>query len=184
MEGFDHILNWTLKAGSHRFPGPDGGTCINEAALVAAGFEYRPVRRVEDMPSCFSRPICRFAMLLNDEVSDEERQLLLPFVTRLACADSAKVERERASYIQAHMTYPIDMEKGIEVLEGALAMGRRTKRPKPNVVRTRMDAAKAKATTTASKPDSSLFGKVTAWLTAGEGVGAPRSGRPARRPAS
>ena len=38
MDGFDHILNWKLKAGSHQFPGPDGGTCINEAALVAAGF--------------------------------------------------------------------------------------------------------------------------------------------------
>ena len=169
MKGFDHILNWTLKKGSHPFPGPDGGTCINEAALVAMGFKYRPIRHMEDMPNCFSRPICRLAMLLNDEAKDDNaRQRLLPFVTRLACADSAKVERERASYIQAHMTYPIDMEKGIEVLEGALAIGRRTKRPKPNVVRTRMDAAKAKATTTASKPDSSLFGKITAWLTAGK----------------
>ena len=37
MDGFDHILNWKLKVGSHRFPGKDGGTCINEAALVAAG---------------------------------------------------------------------------------------------------------------------------------------------------
>ena len=59
MDDFDHILNWKLKAGSHPFPGKDGGTCINEGALVAAGFEYRPVRRVEDMPKCFSRPICR-----------------------------------------------------------------------------------------------------------------------------
>jgi hypothetical protein len=32
MEGFDHLLNWKLKAGSHRFHGKDGGTCINEAA--------------------------------------------------------------------------------------------------------------------------------------------------------
>ena len=167
MKGFDHILNWTLKKGSHPFPGPDGGTCINEAALVAMGFKYRPIRNMEDMPNCFSRPICRLAMLLNDEAKDDTaRQRLLPFVTRLACADSAKVERERASYIQAHMTYPIDMEKGIEVLEGALAIGRRTKRPKPNVVRARMETAKA--TTAASKPDSSLFGKVTAWLTAGK----------------
>jgi hypothetical protein len=68
MDGFDHILNWTLKAGSHPFPGKDGGTCINEAAIVAAGFEYQPVRRVEDMPDCFSRPICRLAMGLNDLV--------------------------------------------------------------------------------------------------------------------
>ena len=70
MDGFDHILNWTLKAGSHWFPGPDGGTCINEAALVAAGFEYRRVRTVEDMPECFSRPICRYAMHLNDFARD------------------------------------------------------------------------------------------------------------------
>ena len=70
MEGFDHILNWTLKQGSHRFPGPDGGTCINEAALVAAGFEYRPIHNVWEMPSCFSRPVCQFAMLLNDTAHD------------------------------------------------------------------------------------------------------------------
>ncbi len=35
MDDFDHILNWKLKAGSHPFPGKDGGTCINEGALVA-----------------------------------------------------------------------------------------------------------------------------------------------------
>ena len=96
MDDFDHILNWKLKAGSHPFPGKDGGTCINEAALVASGFEYRPVRRVEDMPKCFSRPICRLAMQLNDMADDPERQHLLPFVTRLACADTTQVERERA----------------------------------------------------------------------------------------
>src|SRR4051795_9434735 len=65
MDQFDHILNWTLKPGSHPFPGPDWGTCINEAALVAAGFAYKPVRSVDEMPACFSRPICRLAMRLN-----------------------------------------------------------------------------------------------------------------------
>ena len=65
MQGFDHILNWTLKKGSHQFPGPDGGTCINEAALVAMGFEYRPIAAAWQMPSCFSHPICRLAMRLN-----------------------------------------------------------------------------------------------------------------------
>src|SRR3954469_18209980 len=90
MDGFDHILNWTLQVGSHPFPGPDGGTCINEAAIVAAGFTYQPVRRLEDMPECFSRPICRLAMQLNDEATDKERQQLLPFVTRLACADARR----------------------------------------------------------------------------------------------
>src|SRR4051812_44605006 len=62
MDDFDHILNWTLKVGSHPFPGPDGGTCINEAAIIAAGFPYQPVKSVENMPECFSRPICRLAM--------------------------------------------------------------------------------------------------------------------------
>src|SRR5437762_773982 len=86
MQQFDHILKWELKKGSHRFPGKRGGTCINEAAVVAAGFPYKPVRYVGQMPSCFSRPICHFAMQLNDSADDEERQLLLPYVARLACA--------------------------------------------------------------------------------------------------
>jgi len=42
MDNFDHILNWKLERGSHAVPGQDGGTCINEAAIVAAGFPYRP----------------------------------------------------------------------------------------------------------------------------------------------
>ena len=80
MADFDHILNWTLKAGSHTFPGQDGGTCINEVAIVAAGFAYQPVSHVDEMPACFSRPICRLAMRLNDEATDEQRQ-------RLCCMD-------------------------------------------------------------------------------------------------
>ncbi len=72
MDNFDHILNWKLKQGSHTFPGQDGGTCINEAAIVATGFPYRPVRSVQDMPTCFSRPICALAMQLNDDASDAE----------------------------------------------------------------------------------------------------------------
>src|SRR5206468_4579550 len=103
MEGFDHILNWKLLWGSHEFPGKDGGTCINEAAIVAAGFEYRPVRRAGDMPECFSRPICRLAMWLNDMATDKERQQLLPFVTRLACADTLAVEHVRQDYISSRV---------------------------------------------------------------------------------
>ena len=53
MDAFSHILHWKLTHGSHPFPGKDGGTCINEAAIVAAGFKYQAVRRVEDMPECF-----------------------------------------------------------------------------------------------------------------------------------
>src|ERR671932_11296 len=157
MEGFDHILNWKLKAGSHRFPGPDGGTCINEAALVAAGFEYRPVHYVSQMPSCFSRPICRFAMWLNDNASDRERQLLLPFVTRLACADTWQVEEEREIYIQSHMPKGrLSIQKGIEILEAALAIGRQEEPLMPETAKTRLEAVRGKPLTASAKPNRFL----------------------------
>ena len=124
MDAFAKILNWKLQRGSHPFPGPDGGTCINEAAIVAAGFPYQPVHLVGFMPSCFSRPICRLAMLLNDEADDGQRQQLLPYVARLACADAPKVERERQDYIAHHLRYAPTFPDKLEVLEGALTIGR------------------------------------------------------------
>src|ERR671921_232306 len=142
MDTFDHILNWRLKQGSHTFPGQDGGTCINEAAIVAAGFPYQPVRTVEDMPACFSRPICRLAMQLNDEADEEERQQLLPFVARLACADTVEVERRRAAYIHLYMTYRLSFQERLDVLEGALAIGRQAETPALAAVLTRLDAVR------------------------------------------
>ena len=142
MGDFDHILNWTLKSGSHTFPGPNGGTCINEAALVAAGFEYRPIRSASNMPPCFSRPICSLAMRLNDDSNDTERQKLLPFVTRLACADSPEIERARATYIARHADGPITFARGLEVLERAIAMGREADSVGVELVSGRLDTAR------------------------------------------
>ncbi len=98
---FDHILNWELKSGSHDFPGPDGGTCINEAAIVAAGFEYKSVSSAHDCPPCFSRPLSSFALMLNDSMPNDLRnKLLKPFVTRLAgTADTPEIERERMTFM-------------------------------------------------------------------------------------
>lgn len=84
MSSFDHILNWELKAGSHKFPGPNGGTCINEAAIVAAGFEYRKVASYEDCPPCFCPVLSAVAIGVNDCMGSRERQALMPLVTRLA----------------------------------------------------------------------------------------------------
>ncbi len=157
MDGFDHILNWKLKRGSHEFPGRDGGTCINEAALVAAGFKYRPIARPEDMPACFSRPICTLAMRLNDMASNKERQRLLPFVTRLACADTPEVERERAAYIARHTKGRMTFQKGLKVLEGALAIGRQADVLAFEDVHSRMEHVKSRAQVvqrTATKPAS------------------------------
>jgi hypothetical protein len=95
---FQAMLDWKLLRGSHQFPGPGGGTCINEAAIVAAGHSYRAVRSIDDCPSTFSRPIAMFALCLNDLLEDAPRQaLLIPFVGRLdGTADTPKIEMTRA----------------------------------------------------------------------------------------
>jgi hypothetical protein len=100
--GLVHMLHWKLLRGSHEFPGPDGGTCINEAAIIAAGYAYRAVKSASDCPPCFSRPAAAYALALNDYIDDDRyrRRLLLPFVARLAgSADRPAVERDRAALI-------------------------------------------------------------------------------------
>src|SRR4029453_17520945 len=164
MDGFDHILNWTLKVGSHPFPGKDGGTCINEAALVAAGFEYRPIPRATEMGAFLWRPVCRLAMWLNDMASDEERQCLLPFVTRLACADSLTVECIREVYIRSRAGHGFTFERGLEILEGALAIGRQADVPGPETVKSRMADVQSRATTATSVPDPSLLSTIKGWF--------------------
>ena len=101
MKEFNHIINWKLLNGSHDFPGPDGGTCINEAAIVAAGFEYKKISSAKDCPPCFSRPIAAYAIKLNDSMLDKLRQeLLIPFVTRLSgTADTKEVEAARVKFM-------------------------------------------------------------------------------------
>src|SRR5262245_39750025 len=98
---FRRMLEWKLLRGSHEFPGPDGGTCLNEAAVVAAGYPYRAVYCVKDLPASFSRPISMLALCLNDTLEDELRQeLLIPFVARLGgTADTPKIEMARAEHM-------------------------------------------------------------------------------------
>ena len=170
MTQFDHILNWTLRRGSHQFPGKSGGTCINEAALVACGFEYRAISSVKQLPSCFSRPICSLAMLLNDEASDADRQRLMPFVTRLACADSPAVERRRAAYIDAQFgfsgLYPRKsrFEMGLKALEGALAIGRRADAVEHDEMRDRMEAARTLSEKPRQQRTSLIPAKLNSWF--------------------
>jgi hypothetical protein len=165
MDGFDHILNWKLKAGSHLFPGKDGGTCINEAAIVAAGFEYQPVRKVKEMPDCFSRPICKLAMQLNDTANDADRQRLLRFVTRLACADTPEMEAQRAALIKSKQVYGHSFDYGLKVLEEALAIGRQAGAPMAVVdARSRMDEVQSRALRPTPLSDSPVFAKIKSWF--------------------
>jgi len=109
VAAFNALLDWKLLRGSHEFPGPDGGTCVNEAAIVAAGYPYTSVQSIDDCPSSFSRPMALFAMCLNDALDDDLRQeLLVPFVTRLAgSADLPAIERERAQLIMTRIVADI-----------------------------------------------------------------------------
>jgi hypothetical protein len=170
MSNFEHILNWKLKRGSHPFPGPDGGTCINEAAVVAHGYPYRRVKSQRAMPPCFSRPICRLALYLNDEANDAQRQRLLPFVTRLACADTPAVEARREDYIRARINLdgalPIhtSFDEGIRTLEGALAIGRQAEAIAFDEVRDRMGAARTVPATPTQHIGGKLSAKLKSWL--------------------
>lgn len=100
MQKLHAMRDWKLERGSHTWPGPGGGTCINEAAIVAAGFPYRAVNSVEDCPPCFSRVLASYLLTLNDQLNDRHRQCLLHYAGRLAgTADAPSVEQERASEI-------------------------------------------------------------------------------------
>lgn len=145
MDGFRRMLRWRLAEGSHAFPGRNGGTCVNEAAVVAAGYEYRPIPTVAHMPSCFSRPICRFALRLNDAANDRERQQLLPYVTRLACADAAEMERARRDFIASRDTWGLTFQQRLKVLEGALAIGRQAEPLAYGEAIARLETVKAQA---------------------------------------
>src|SRR5262249_47163542 len=99
---FGSILNWKILRGSHEFPGPDGGTCVNEAAIVAAGYPYTPVRRIDDCPASFSRPLALYAMCLNECVwcVDRRHHPLRPFVPRPAAPpDPLETDMERVALI-------------------------------------------------------------------------------------
>lgn len=74
------MLNWKLLSGSHKFPGPDGGTCINEAAIVAAGFEYKRILSPHDLPECFCKTLGGLLIRLNDSLDDKNRQQLIKYI--------------------------------------------------------------------------------------------------------
>jgi hypothetical protein len=106
-------------------------------------------------------------MCLNDYATDRERQLLLPFVTRLACADTWWVEFKRWAYIQTQLPlWTLTMERGIEILEGALAIGRQAEPLTLETAHARLETVKEEALTASLKPSSSFLGNAKAWFAA------------------
>lgn len=60
-----------LSSGHHD-PG-SGKQCLLEAAVAIAGFPATKVDEVHKLPPCFSWPIARYAMNLNDDMPDDLR---------------------------------------------------------------------------------------------------------------
>jgi len=98
---YQQLANFRLARGSHKQPNKGGNICVNEAAVIAAGFQYREIRDVSCLPDCFSRPVSEYAIYLNDFMMHRVRnELLVPFITRLpGTSDAPWVEEERARLI-------------------------------------------------------------------------------------
>lgn len=112
---FNGWLDWQLKHGSHDFPGPDGGTCINEAALVVAGFAYREVTSMVDLPESFCPVISQYALTLNDAMPEGELlNRLRPFAARLSGSSGGrKMANMRSLYLAmqaAHEFAPLALK--------------------------------------------------------------------------
>jgi hypothetical protein len=111
-------------------------------------------------------------MKLNDMATDEQRQQLLPFVARLACADTPEVERERQDYIarrlRHRLRYPLTFQEKLDILEGALAIGRQADMLAPAEVTTRLQAVQQSAPTPATASTTaasfSKLAKLKAWF--------------------
>ena len=98
---FQPLTNFRLARGSHKQPNKGGNICVNEAAVIAAGFEYRAVRDVSCLPDCFSCPVSDYTIYLNDVMLHKVRnRFLMPFVIRLpGTSDSPWIEAKRAEFI-------------------------------------------------------------------------------------
>src|SRR3954454_18901840 len=79
----------------------EANICVNEAAVIVAGFQYREIKDVSCLPDCFSRPVSEYAIYLNDFMMHRVRnELLAPFVARLpGTSDAPWIEEERARLI-------------------------------------------------------------------------------------
>ena len=96
----------------------------------------------------------------------------MPFVTRLACADTPEIERERTRYIDAClnldrffpiMPFQFDFDDGLSALKGALAIGRQADALNFEEAAGRLDAVRASARPS-KKRSGSLSTKVKGWL--------------------
>src|SRR5260370_20686952 len=102
---FQQLANFRLARGSHKQPNKGGNICVNEAAVIAAGFQYREIRDISCLPDCFSRPVSEYAIYLNDFMMHLVRnELLVRFITGLPGTSDApwrEARPSRCSFVEA-----------------------------------------------------------------------------------
>src|SRR5688572_9971872 len=78
-------IDYTLKSGSHS--SREAGMCANEWMAYLAGEDH------SDSPKCVDPPLRAFAMSLNDQWNDEQRQKLRPYLARcIGTANDGRTE--------------------------------------------------------------------------------------------
>ena len=85
-------------------------------------------------------------------------------VTRLACADTAEVERKREVYIATRLRYGLPFGEVLKILEGALAIGRQADMLSSEEVTTRLEAVQQSATPPTLAASSCKLAKLKAWF--------------------
>ena len=74
------------------------------------------------------------------------------------------VECIREHYIAARAGHGLTFERGLDILEGALAIGRQADVLGPETVKSRMADVQSRATTATSVPDPSLLSTIKGWF--------------------
>ena len=80
-----------LSHGSHSTP--EAGLCLMEAVAYFAGEAH------SDAPACACPVLSKYGMGLNDAFTDDERELLKPFIRQLIGTRDEKAQRPRAEYL-------------------------------------------------------------------------------------
>lgn len=95
-------LTLTLQRGNHS--GPDDGMCLLEAAAYFAGEPW------SDHPQCVSPVIGAFGRRFNDDLDDEGRQQLKPYIPRMVGTNTGPEDDERRAWMAAewlvHVSLP------------------------------------------------------------------------------
>ena len=81
--------NYAIKLSKGSHPSPKDGMCIMECVAYIEGEKHT------DHPQCACPVVTSFAILMNDQMSESERDSLIPFVLRIAGSKSTpEIERQ------------------------------------------------------------------------------------------